>query len=180
MGTTYRFIEAPGEGSDVLAWFRALPDSPSELVSEAGHLFHFRTMGPIAMEHGAPVSDRSPLVNVFVPRVRRGVLWTAGEVHFLATPLRSFPALQRISFAFKRWLSRLECIYEGPSPRPESEWAYFLEGSLRNHDSPIYALPSGMEALRAGRYFVSDDETDGQLDALCAALRLRGLTPLDR
>ncbi len=177
MGSTYRFLEAPGEPSAVMAWFRALPRPPTEVPTPRGHLLHFRELGPLALEGGHPVAQRSPVVNVFLPRVRRGILWTIGEVHFLATPLRQrFPELQRVSLAFKRWLARNECVYEGPHPKV-SAWAYYLEGSVRNYDPPIYAFPSGAAALRAGRYFVGDGDNELTLDKLCAALRLRGLAP---
>jgi hypothetical protein len=177
MGSTFRFIEAPGDASSVMSWFRALPRPPVEVPTARGHLLHFRELGPLAMEAGHPVAPRSPVVSVLPPRVRRGILWTVGEVHFLATPLRQlFPGLQRVSLAFRKWLARHECVYPGPHPEV-SEWAYHLEGSVQNHDSPIYAFPSGSEALRKGQYFVGDDDNELVLDQVCAALRLRGLSP---
>ncbi len=177
MGSTYRFIEAPGDASSVMAWFRTLPQPPMEVPTARGHLLHFRELGPLATEAGHPVAARSPVVNVFLPRVRRGILWTVGEVHFLATPLRQlFPGLQRVSLAFRRWLARQECVYAGPYPKV-SAWAHYLEGSVRNYDPPIYAFPSGAEALRKGQYFVGDGDNELVLDRVCAALRPRGSTP---
>ncbi len=69
-----------------------------------------------------------------------------------------------------------QCVYAGPYPKV-SEWAYYLEGSVQNYDPPIHAFPSGLEALRRGQYFVGDDDNELVLDRLCAALRLRGLSP---
>ena len=43
MGSTYRFSEAPGEGSSVMAWFRTLPPPPVEVPTARGH----------ALRHGA-------------------------------------------------------------------------------------------------------------------------------
>jgi len=123
--------------------------------------------------HGTVDFNRSPVVSVFLPRVQRRVLWTVGEVHFLATPLREqFPALHKISSAFAKWLASYECVFtrKGGSP-----YAYYLEGSVMNFDSPVFAFPSGIRALRAGQYFISDNDINYKLDQLCQKLRLRGV-----
>jgi hypothetical protein len=102
------------------------------------------------------------------------LLWTVGEVHFLATPLRQrFPALHRVSSAFSTWLAELPVVYS--NKRQDNEFRYYLEGSVQNHDPPVYGFDSGMSALQSGRYFVSEDDSEAVLDALCKALRLRGV-----
>jgi hypothetical protein len=114
------------------------------------------------------------VATVFLPRETRGVLWTVGEVHFLATPLRKlFPRLHKISTDFSRWLGTHECIY--PNRSPGNAYEYYMEGSVRNSDAPVFAFDSGLDALRSGRYFVSDNDNDFVLDKLCRALRLRGV-----
>ena len=50
-----------------------------------------------------------------------------------------------------------------------------LEGSVRNYDPPVFALPSGLDALNSGRYFVDHRDNAYVLDKLCKALRLRGI-----
>ena len=175
MGTTYRFIEAPIGMSEVLEWFRSLPAPPNEMPTERGCALHFPESGPLVYAAGGLIDAKaSPVASVFVPRVRRGVLWTVGEVHFLATPLRErFPSLHRLSNAFSKWLSAHECIYS--NKRASNPFSYWLEGSVRNHDSDVFALESGLGALKDGRYFVADDDTEFRLDAVCSSLRLRGV-----
>ena len=175
MGTTYRFIADPSESSEVMAWFRSLPEPPIESAKERGFLLYFKAFGPLA--HGLDGTidvKKSPLVTVVLPQVKRGVLWTVGEVHFLATPLRrSFPALHRLSSAFSKWLSERDCVFS--NDRSENPYRYYLEGSIGNYDAPVFAFESGLRALQSGRYFVGDDDTDFRLDKLCQALRLRGI-----
>ena len=177
MGTTYRYIAHPHAPNEVIGWFRGLGAPPEEKSSKRGSWLHFRSIGPLVYgADGRIDARRSPVVTLFWPRVRRGVLWTVGEVHFLATPLRqSFPALHRLSVSFKKWLECFDCVFSNKPGRIINDWAYYLEGSIQNRDPPIYALPGGLEALRSGQYFVADDDTDFRLDKLCAALRLRGV-----
>ena len=60
-----------------------------EISLPRGVAFHFRQCGELVVADDNSVEVyRSPLVTVFVPQVRRGILWTVGEVHFWATPLR--------------------------------------------------------------------------------------------
>ena len=96
MGTTYRFIEEPKSTSDVLEWFRALPQPPAEHLMTHGFVLYFREMGPLVYNAKGDVdANRCPVVNLFLPKTKRSVLWTVGEVHFLATPLRQlFPPSQ--------------------------------------------------------------------------------------
>ena len=71
--------------------------------------------------------------------------------------------------------------YERVFDRPgrSGEWDYYLEGGLRNLDTPIFALPTAMAALRNGQYFASHDANDFVLDRLVRSLKLRGVTGLN-
>jgi hypothetical protein len=173
MGTTYRFVTDPREPSEVLAWFRALSAPPVEVDMQHSFVLFFREFGPLAHDtSGAINAKASPIATVVLPRVRRGILWTVGEVHFLATPLRKrFPALHKVSSAFSKWLSACSRVY----PDENGQFNYYLEGSIRNFDSPVFAFESGLAALRAGKYFVADEDNEHVLDNLCRQLRLRGV-----
>jgi hypothetical protein len=119
-----------------------------------------------------------PIVTIVLPQVRRGVLWTIGEVHFRSTPLRKqFPALHKINGAFSKWLSAFECVYS--NQRSENLYSYYFEGSVQNLDAPIFALQSGLEALKKERYFVSHMDNPSRLDSICKRLRLRGIDCAD-
>ena len=173
--TIHRYIEAPNEPSPVLAWLRAASGQAEEIPVPRGLAFHFRQFGELVATGDNSVDvHRSPVVTVFVPHVRRGILWTVGEVHVWATPLRQlFPGLHRLSRAFARWLQQFACVFANGHAR-RREWEYHLEGSVRNSDPAIFALPSGLEALNSGRYFVDRRDTDRVLDTLCKTLTLRG------
>ena len=176
MGTSYRFIVDPAEPSPVLEWFRAATPSPTEMRTPNSTVFHFKDLGPVvSMPDGTPDKINSPVVTVFSPTVKRGVLWTVGEVHFLPTPLKvKFPKLDSVSRAFAKWLKERPCVFSN-KPGSVNEFDYYLEGSIRNYDPPLYAFPSGVAALTQGQYFVSDDETAPRLESICKALRLRGI-----
>lgn len=175
MGTTYRFIAAPSEPSEVLGWFRSLPSPPEEVTTDRGATLYFRECGPLIYDANGRIDPMvSPVATVFLPHVRRGVLWTVGEAHFLATPLRQhFPGLHKVSSAFSKWLLHLPCVYTNKNK--ENEFGYYLEGSIRHYDPPVHAFDSGLSALESGRYFVGDGDNDQVLDSLCKALRLRGV-----
>lgn len=135
-------------------------------------IFHFHAFGPLVSEHNAVDPKRSPLVSIAMPRRERGVLTTVGEVHFLPTNLpRAFPGLASIHRRFQAWLAGLDLIYDGQS----GDWDYYLEGSVRNHDTRIYALPGAMSELGTGAYFVGDDDNDDRIDIVCRMLALRGV-----
>ncbi len=172
MGTTYRFLTTVDEASAVLDWFRELPEQPVESVREDGVLFYFRDFGPLNSD-----AKKSPVVSVFLPVLKRGVLTTIGETHFLATPLSAFPGLNRINKRFRDWLSANPCVY---SHKPDfvHEWDYYLEGSAKNWDPEIFALPAGMQALQNGSYFVAGNDNDSVLDRVCQSLELRGVEGL--
>jgi hypothetical protein len=55
------------------------------------------------------------------------------------------------------------------------EWNYYLEGSIQNFDSDIFALPNAMDALRHGTYFVSRCDTNGRIDQIVRQLSHRGV-----
>jgi hypothetical protein len=55
------------------------------------------------------------------------------------------------------------------------KWDYFLEGSARNWDPDIFALPTGMTALQSGSYFVAASDNEERLDLVCRILQLRGV-----
>lgn len=104
MGTTFRFIAEPSESSEVMTWFKDL-EQPPQIVQTKHHVvLYFSEIGPLVYDSTGAVDSRSsPVVTIFLPRVRRGVLWTVGEVHFLATPLRKkFPALHKLSSRFSK------------------------------------------------------------------------------
>lgn len=174
MGSTFRFIADPEMPNPVVEWLQALPSPPEEVLKEGGILLHFRACGELSYRSdGTIIIDESPLATLFLPRIRRGVLWTVGELHFLSkrTPER-FPDLAKVSATFSRWLNRLPCVYSNKVL--VNEFGYFLEGSVKNYDSPVYAFESGLDALRSGQYFVGDGDNEVVLDRLCSNLRLRG------
>jgi hypothetical protein len=175
MGSTHRFIADPSEQSEALNWFRSLGEPPVETLSERGLVLSFPAYGTLSYGSGGGIDPRSsPIVTVFLPRVRRGQLWTVGEVHFLASNLRQqFPDLHKVNVVFGKWLAQHECVFS--NRRPDNPYSYYLEGSVQNYDPPVYAFESGLQALKNGRYFVTDDDTEGRLDALCKALHLRGV-----
>jgi hypothetical protein len=174
MGVTVRFLAMEREADLVLNWFRALSSPPRAIATDRGATMHFAELGPLIGPPGPIDGTSSPVVTLLLPRRRRGILLTAGEVHFLPTPLRKqFPALHEIRRDFGRWLRNFDCVFSRSS-RP-GDWDYYLEGSIRNFDSDVFALPEAMAALRAGQYFVADDDTAEVLDRLCKSLRLRGV-----
>jgi hypothetical protein len=174
MGTTYRYLATVAEASAVLDWFRSLPEQSVESTRDAASVFYFRDFGPLD-----PDAKKSPVVNVFLPVVKRRVLTTIGEVHFLPTPLSAFPGLNRVNKRFREWLGRNPCVY---SHRPDfvHDWDYFLEGSATNWATDLFALPAGYAALQRGSYFISGDDNDLVLDRICRALELRGVEGVER
>ena len=173
MGTTYRFLAVGDESNLVTDWFRTLPEPPTESPRKHGVLFCFRQFGPLTAD-----SKTSPLVNVFLPVRKRGVLSTAGEVHFLATPLSQFPELAKINRCFRKWISQYVLVHS-MSRKHDHAYDYYLEGSLKNWDSDIFALPQGLVSLQAGSYFVSGEDTEWPLEKLCRQLKLRGVTGVE-
>jgi hypothetical protein len=89
------------------------------------------------------------------------------------------PGLHKVSRRFGAWLQQFErVLVNGRCGRPE--WDDHLEGTTKNYDPPIFALPSGRAALNSGQYFVAWNDTEPTLDKLCRQLRLRGVQCGDR
>ena len=140
-----------------------------------GLALNFASAGALAYRADGKFDHEScPIVEFRPPLIRRGVLWTVGEVKFVPTHLpEKFPLLQKIHLAFKNWLAE-QAVYLISRDR-ENEFAYYTEGQVMNFDAPVHVLPSGFAALRAGRYIVTRDDTPFVLDKLCKQLRLRGI-----
>jgi hypothetical protein len=174
-GSVFYFVERPCHTSAVLEWFRNLQNCPEEFESERGYTLFFRNLGALqSKEDGSVDHRRSPLVSFFPPRVCRGVLTTVGEVHFLTAPQGSIRGYDAICSSFRRWLGQHEIVYE-QLPKPQGDFAYYLEGSIMNIAPVLYALPSGLEELMSGRYFIAEGDSHRDLLALCQKLRLRGV-----
>jgi len=176
MGISYRFISAPSDSDAVAAWFRALTEPPREIVTAQHIVLYFAHLGGLQYgEDGAVDAEKSPIVTIIPPQTTRGALWTVGEVHFRTGALgRLYPALYRVSRSFGKWLGSYECVYS--SGDRDNRYGYYLEGSVRNQVTPIFAFQSGMDALGNERYFVGARDNDAVLDNVCKTLRLRGLS----
>ena len=179
MATTFRFLASPEEGQTVLNWFARLPEPPHVHPRPDGAALFFRQFGPLVMTSTNEMDvTRSPVVLVLLPQVRHGVLWTAGEVQFLAERMRSsFPGLQRVLTSFRQRLKGFPLVFRQPR-LPETsggQWDYYLEGGIRNVSDEVFALPAGMAALERGQYFVWHGDTEGRLDPVLRSLRLRGV-----
>jgi len=174
MASTYRFISDPSLEQPVVEWLRTLPFPPEEVETERGIVLYFRACGALSYAtSGTIIAEESPVAILFLPRVARGVLWTVGELHFRSTRLRErFPDLAKIQASFSKWLKSQICVCWNKSN--DNEFGYFLEGSVRNYP-PVYAFPSGLVGLQAGRYFVGDGDNEYVLAKVCGLLRLRGV-----
>lgn len=174
MGLSYFFADAPDAASQVMAWFRSLAEPPEETITENGVVLFFRQIGPLACDaQGNPDGEKSPVVNVMMPQVRRSILWTTGAVHFLTKPMSSFPQLAKLHRDFKAWMTAHPLVYD-PRRGAESPHSYYLVGSAANRGE-LYGLPSGTDALERGQYFVDPLDSETMLDEVCRTLRLRGL-----
>lgn len=175
MGITYRFIDDPARESPVIEWFRQLAEPPLEVRTERSRVLYFKESGPLQYAADGSIDPQtSPIVIVVLPRVTRRALWTVGEVHFRTTALRRrHPKLHRTANAFLAWISAHECVYS--LENRSGDFSYFLEGSVRNGDSPVFAFELGVTALNNGQYMVGDSDNDLRLDQLCRLLRLRGV-----
>ena len=174
MGSTYYFLEKPGDTSLVLEWFRALEFPPRESVANGYVMLIFDEYGSLERDtEGAPDAKSSPVVSLFLPRLSHGGLRTMGEVHFLTTPISKIPAMAAASRRFGRWINSLEGGERWP--REGSPYSYYLEGSIQNIAPEIYALPSGLIDLENQNYFISDRDSKSDLTTLCKKLRLRGV-----
>jgi hypothetical protein len=171
MGSTVRYLAIDGEDASILEWFGQLEPPPVRDANELGTALHFAALGPLVHEaSGAIDTSASPIVTLYPARSRRAILWTAGEVHFLPVRGRQ-PGLDRIHRQFVTWLKRFDLVFSG---KPGA-WDYYLEGSIRNYGSPVYALPQALAALGDRTYFVGADDSERVLDQLCRSLALRGV-----
>ena len=174
-GSISYFVEAPGPSSAVIEWFRSLPAPPEETPTAYGFVLYFRGFGPLVYdEKGAIDVSRSPVVTVVLPALRRQILWTVGEVHFL--PTLSSPEgkyLQSVVRAFSKWLKDKQQVYD-QSPKAENPLAYYIEGSAKNRGD-IYAFPDGLKHLQSGGYVVSHGDNELVVERVCRQLRLRGV-----
>jgi hypothetical protein len=99
-----------------------------------GAALYFSSLGQLhCKSDGSIDSERSPVVAVDIPRVRREILWTVGEVRFCPVPLSRFPELERLRRSFSRWFQKLPLIYDN-DPAGEHRFDYYLEGTAGNRD----------------------------------------------
>jgi hypothetical protein len=172
MGTTYRFLAETDEARLIIDWFRELPEPPTESLHEDGILLYFDKFGSLLED-----SKSSPLVNVFFPKKTHGELTTAGEVHFLTSPMKKFPQLAEVNRKFRNWLKQYHLVFSRKAAH-DNQYDYLLEGSIKNWDSDVYALPLAFDALGKGKYFVNHGDKGHLLDTLCKQLKLRGIEGL--
>jgi len=199
-----RFLAIDGEHRKILEWFSEQTLRARENATPDRVLFWYESEGPLAywpteisisdnashrqqkkalmlrwqQEHapGQQILDsgNTPLVSIELPRKVRGVLWTTGEVTFTGTPLRNrFPRLASLHRSLVRWLRQFELVFDPRMRR--SDFDYFLEGTIRNYDSEVRALPHALAALRNGQYFINTGAEEAQVEKLCRQLRLRGV-----
>lgn len=174
MATTYYFLSAPTE-QDVLHWFRDQPEVAEEHPNDERVLLFYRQFGPLAQNNdGSADATMSPLTSVLFPKIRRGVIWTVGEVHFLYKSKAGFSDLERLRRRFQKWLQSHPIIWDRRHDGREG-YGYYLEGGIKNIADKVFALPSGNIAHEAGQYFVAEGTGDYVLDVLCKSLRLRGV-----
>jgi hypothetical protein len=175
MAVRYTYLALEEDHKLVADWFLALAEGKTINDRDDRLLFYFRAMTarPLLVEDKID-PEKTPLVLITKPRKIRGTLWTDAEVLFTPTPLRSqFPALQKISQAFAKWLKQYDLVFSRKNAA-QSECEYWLEAGIQNFDAELYALPRALAALRAGQYFVHHRATSGQLDTLTSSLKLRG------
>jgi len=175
VATTYYFIESPHGPTAVLDWLRRQDDVSQEFPKDGAMMLCFRGAGQLGRKaNGEFDVSLSPLVTVVPPKVRRGALWSVGEVHFLAKNAAStFPLLDSIRRRFEKWLGSHPIVFDQGDP--QGDYAYYLEGSIRNIAPKVFALPSGLDAIKSEQYFIAHDDNDFVLDRVCQALRLRGI-----
>jgi hypothetical protein len=172
---THAFLAIDDEINLVYEWL--LSAKCEKVLSERPDrsLFYFKGYTNQPLLEKDVDSERTPLVWFLRPHQKRGVLWTVGEVRFIAQPLRAqFPDLEKINRQLAKWLRQLEPLFSTKEPRI-SEGDYYLEAGIRNRVAEIHAFPKAAEALKKGQYFISADVGDQFLDTLCRALRLRGV-----
>jgi hypothetical protein len=174
VATSYYFVSAPAD-EGVLEWFRTQPEVAVEWPNERRVLLFFSQFGPLAIKpDGEADAYASPLVSVYLPKLRRGVLWTVGEVHFLYKPSKRFSQLETIRKRFQTWISQNEMIWDRAYDGKDG-YGFYMEGGIKNIAEKIYAFPAGLAAHEAGQYFIAERDNDFVLDRVCRSLRLRGV-----
>lgn len=91
--------------------------------------------------------------------------------------MKKFPQLVEVNRKFIKWLKQYNLVFTRKADH-DNRFDYFLEGSIRNWDSDVYALPLAFDALGKGKYFVNHDDDGHLLDTLCKQLKLRGVEGL--
>ncbi|HXE53372.1 MAG TPA: hypothetical protein VN541_10170 [Tepidisphaeraceae bacterium] len=177
MATNHRFLATDADLALVLDWFKNAGSKATYVDRPDAVILHFHNLGPLTSSaEGGIDQARSPLVWIVKPKLVRSCLWTAGEVTFTGTPLAtSFPELQKLNRRLSRWFHAFPSIYDDRQAG-ESKWSYFLEGSIKNWDGPLFALPAAYNALRKGQYFIDHRDNGEFVDRISRQLRLRGVT----
>ncbi len=181
MALVFRYLSCDSDADSVPAWLEARGGTRQPCGVEHTIALYFPALGPVAFcasqDGHLPQVDPSvtPVVTVAAPRLVRGVIWTAGEVAFLPTPLRgNCPGLHRLSKQFHAWLSENPRAHSDPTSN-EPVFPYFLRGELLNFEPPIFVFPSAMAALRNRTFFVSSHVGATYIDTLCRELRHQGI-----
>ncbi len=177
MGSTYRYIASEEENQDVIDWFSK--HGPKILKSVGPLHIWFPSIGELVRSKNGDINQKeSPIVSIYPVTSIRGALLSVGEVHFLTTQIKKkFPELDAINRKFRSWLKKNELVFSS-KPGFDGLYNYYLEGSIKNHDTDIYAFPKGISLLKSEQYFVADSESPGRLDAICKSLVLRGIDGL--
>jgi len=175
MTTRYTYLAMENDHQLVADWFAALDEETSINDRADRTVYYFRALANEPLPVAENIDQKkTPLVFVVKPQRYRGSLWTDAEVLFTPTPLKSqFPKLHKINQSFAKWLKQFDLVFSQKSGGP-TEWNYYLEAGIQNYDAELYALPSAMQALRSGQYFVHHQANSAQLDTLAQAVRLRG------
>jgi hypothetical protein len=112
MAATYYFLSAPNDHG-VLDWFRSQTETAEKHSNEVRVLLHYCQFGALAQNADRSFDpSRSPIVSIFFPKVRRGALWTVGEVHFTYKS-KEFPALERLRKRFQAWINAAQQFGNG-------------------------------------------------------------------
>ncbi|WP_250656288.1 hypothetical protein [Alkalimarinus coralli] len=174
MGSTYRYLSNKDENKEIFEWFSSYVVEKME--SKGVTHFWFKEIGTLVYSDNEVIDQKkSPIVSVYPVKRVRGALLSVGEVHFLPEKMKdSFPELDSINRKFGSWLKKKELVFSNKSSF-EGAWNYYLEGSVKNYSQEIYAFPSGLNLLKNGQYFVSDNDTKGMLETVCKKLALRGV-----
>ena len=175
MAARYSYLALEDDQKLVTEWFAALNTEMTVNERLDRTVYYFRELAKHPLPPTAEIDqEKTPLVFVVPPQRLRGTLLSDAEVLFTPTPLRAqFPALEKISKSFAKWLKEFDLVYSQKAGAA-SEWNYYLEAGIQNWDAEVYALPSAMAALRSGQYFVHHRATSDRLDVLVKSLRLRG------